>query len=74
MPATPSDPVMPSPVSHEVPSMLPDRREKQKQPRTRRPRGPAGSAGQTPPEAPAPGGQADGEEGSSEKGHVNYLA
>ena len=73
MPATPSDPVMPSPVSHEVPAMLPDRREKQKQPRRRRPRNAAG-VGETPSAPPAPSGQADGQEGSSEKGHVNYLA
>lgn len=74
MPATPSDPVMPSPVSHEVPSMLPDRREKQRQSRAKLTRKTAVAAEPTPSEPPANAGEGDGEEGTSQEGHVNILA
>ena len=74
MPATASDPVTPSPVSHDVPSMLPDRREKQKQPRPRRARKPESVAEQTPAELTAGADQLEGDEGTSEPDHVNYLA
>jgi hypothetical protein len=74
MPATASDPVTPSPVSHEVPSMLPDRRERQKRPRSPRAKKPAGPAEPAASELPATAAEADSEQGTSEEGHVNYLA
>lgn len=74
MSATASDPVTPSPVSHDVPSMLPDRREKPKGLRPKRARKPAAAAEPAPAEPPAADEEADKEEGTSEPGHVNYLA
>lgn len=74
MSATASDPVTPSPGSHDVPSMLPDRREKPRQPRPKRARKPAAAAEPAPTEPPAAADEADEEEGTSEPGHVNYLA
>lgn len=73
MSATASDPVTPSPVSHDVPSMLPDRREKPKGSKPKRARKPAAAAKPAPAEPPAGAGEAE-EEGTSEPGHVNYLA